>query len=226
MISTQADKLEQVALTWPERAEALEITDQVTYDLGVHQLGVVTAFEKTIIDHHKPIKDTQYKAWKTACSQENKLLEPVQKAKQILRRAIAAWDEEQERLRLEEERLAVALALKEEEALRQAMAKQAAELGASEETVEEIKATPLPIPRPVVAPTFQRAAGISTRVTYRAEVVDIRALCRAVAEGKVSAEMVMPNQSALNKRASAEKETMNIPGVRIVRDTGIQDRRR
>jgi hypothetical protein len=222
----QVDKLEQVALTWRERATALEITDQVTYDLGVRMLGDVTAHEKKIIDHHAPVKAATHNAWKEACAAEKKLLEPVQWAKQIIRRAIAMWDEKQEHLRREQEGLAIEAALRQEEELRQAMAKQAAELGASQETVEEIKTTPLPLPRPVVGPTFERARGISTRVTYRAEVVDLRALCRAIADGKVSSEMVMPNQSALNKRASAEKETMNIPGVRIVRDTGIQDRRR
>ena len=54
------------------------------------------------------------------------------------------------------------------------MAKQAEDLGASNETVEEILVTPIPIPRPNIAPTFQAAIGISSRVTYHAEVKDLR----------------------------------------------------
>jgi hypothetical protein len=77
-----------------------------------------------------------------------------------------------------------------------------------------------------VAATFRPALGISNRVTYRAEVTDIRMLCRAVADGKVSPLLVEANQSALNKLASAERETLNIPGVRVIRDTGITTRRR
>jgi hypothetical protein len=225
-VSPQIQKLEQTALAWPERAQAVEISDQVTYDLAVRLLGNVTALETAIIEHHAPIKSSAYKTWKEACAAEKRLLDPVQQAKAIFRRSIAVWNEEQERIRREEERKAIEAAAKEEEKLRLEMAKQAEELGASKETVEEILITPIPIPRPVVAATFRPATGISNRINYRAEVTDIRALCRAVADGKVSPLLVEANLSALNKLASAEKETLNIPGVRVIRDTGIINRRK
>jgi hypothetical protein len=49
---------------------------------------------------------------------------------------------------------------------------------------------------------------------WGAEVRDIKALCRAIAEGKASPNLVTPNMPALNKLATALKETMNVPGVR------------
>jgi hypothetical protein len=225
-VSPPIDTMEQKALALPDRAQHIEISDQVTYDVAVRFLGDVTALETAIVEHHKPIKDAAHKAHREACLAEKRLLDPVQQAKLIVRKSIAIWNDEQERIRREEERQAIEAAAKEEEKLRQEMAKQAEELGASKETVEEILITPIPIPRPVIAATFRPAAGISNRVTYRAEVTDIRALCRAVADGKVSPLLVEANQSALNKLASAEKQTLNIPGVRVIRDTGITTRRR
>ena len=52
------------------------------------------------------------------------------------------------------------------------------------------------------------------REVWSAEVTDIKALCRAVADGKASTECVMANMPVLNRMASALKATMNIPGVR------------
>jgi hypothetical protein len=208
-----------------ERARAIEVIDQVSYDMAVACLRDVIEREVVIIEHHKPIKEAAYKAHREACNAEKRLLDPVQEAKSILRRSIAGWEAEQERIRRDEERKAAAAAAREEEEMRLAMALEAGELGASEETIDLIAMTELPLPRPVVPPTFRRAAGISTRVTYRAEVLDIKAVCRAVADGKLSPEYVQPNQAALNRRAAAEKESLNIPGVRIVRDTGITTRR-
>ena len=99
--------MEQTALAWPERAQAVEISDQVTYDLAVRLLGDVTALEIAIIEHHRPIKDATHKAHKEACAAEKRLLDPVQKAKLTFRRTIADWTEVQERLRREEERRAI-----------------------------------------------------------------------------------------------------------------------
>ena len=57
-------------------------------------------------------------------------------------------------------------------------------------------------------------------------VVDIKALCRAVADGKASTEYVMGLEKdrltgivscpALNKMATALKGTMNVPGVQAM----------
>jgi hypothetical protein len=223
--SIAASEIERVVSHLVERARSIQVIDQVSYDMAVACLRDVIEREAVIIEHHKPIKEAAHKAHREACNAEKRLLDPVQEAKIILRRSIADWETEQERIRREEERKAAAAAAREEEEMRLAMALEAGELGASEETIDLIAMTELPLPRPVVPPTFRRAAGISTRVTYRAEVVDIKAVCRAVADGKLSPEYVLPNQPALNRRAAAEKESLQIPGVRIVRDTGITTRR-
>ena len=60
-----------------------------------------------------------------------------------------------------------------------------------------------------------QASGVSYRTAYFAEVVDIKALCRAVVEGKVEASVIEPVMPLLNAKAKAlKKPSVEIcPGV-------------
>jgi hypothetical protein len=60
----------------------------------------------------------------------------------------------------------------------------------------------------------KREGGPVYREVWAAEVVDIKALCMAVATGKASTEYVTGNMVALNRMAVALKGTMNVPGVK------------
>jgi uncharacterized protein (DUF342 family) len=53
---------------------------------------------------------------------------------------------------------------------------------------------------------------------WRAEVYDIKALCRAVAEGKVLPDCVLPNMAKLNQVAKISKRMDLLPGVRGVKE--------
>jgi len=117
----------------------------------------------------------------------------------------------------------------EEAVLRAALEAEAA--GAPPEAVNAIINTPIPepviapapdpkpIPRTVVAPTFRRVAGAAPREkNYRAEITDIKVLCRAVADGSAAPECVEGNMTYLNKRARDDKDKLSIPGVKAVKD--------
>jgi len=218
-------ELEQQALTWPERAKAIIITDQVSYTATAGLLINIADLERQIIDHHKPIKDAAYAAHKAACAAEKRLLDPLALAKSTVKRSIAGWEVEQERIRREAERQAEEAARKAEEEARISLAVEAEAAGASEETTQEILATPIPMTRPVAVPTFQRAEGVSTQQRWKADLVDIKALCRAIADGRASTELVQPNMVALNAMARAMKSTFNVPGVRAVPETSVAVRR-
>ena len=220
------EETEREALTWPERARSITITNQQTYSIAATLLIDISALAKRIQDHHKPIKDAAYAAHKVAVAAEKRLLDPLDEARTILRRGIGAWEAEQERIRMELERKAQAEARKQEEEMRLALAVQAEELGADEVTTEEILSTPMVTVAPVVAPTFERVSGVSTSQRWHAEVTDIKALCRAVGEGKASVEFVQANLVALNALARAMKSTLNISGVRAVAETSVAARAR
>jgi len=223
--ATLPRELEQEALSWPERARGIRISDQSSYNSAARLLLDIAALTRRIQEHHKPIKDAAYAAHKAAVAAEKRLLDPLAEATAILKKAISIWEADQERLRLETERKAREAAAKIEEEFRLEQAVAAQEAGADEATVDQILATPIRIPVPVAAPTFERAKGVGTQQRWKAEVIDLRALCREIAEGRLPEEYVIPNMTALNARARAEKQAMSIPGVRAVPETVVAVRR-
>lgn len=76
-------------------------------------------------------------------------------------------------------------------------------------------------PVPVVIMDTPHLSGISTRKTWKAEVVDFEVLVLAAAEGHVPMEYILPNETMLNAAARALKGTAKIPGVRVYEDTGV-----
>ena len=77
---------------------------------------------------------------------------------------------------------------------------------------------------PIIAPTTPKIAGLSTRITYRAELTDKLALVKAVVAGLVPLNAVDPNMTFLNNQARVLKEDLIYPGVRVVQETGIASR--
>jgi hypothetical protein len=217
--------LEREALSWPRHAKEIQIRDQAAYTRAGSLLVDISALEAQIQRHHKPIKETAFAAHKAAVAAEKRLLDPLLEAKAILKRGIAEWEIEQERVRQEAEREARAEAARLEQDLRLQQAVLAEEQGATPDAVAEVLETPIPIPAPVITATFERVRGVGTQQRWKAQVVDIRALCRAVAEGRLAETYVEPNMAALNSRARAEKSAMNIPGVKAVPETTVTVRR-
>lgn len=251
----EVKRMESTALSWPERAASIVVADQESYDAACELVTEISSLEKQIQDHHKPIKESAYRAHRAACEAEKKLLDPLAEAKGIIKKSLGTWMQEQESLRLEAERKAAleaqriqaemeakqreaqriaeekARKIDEEQKLR--LAEEAEAAGASEETIAEIldapapapvyvpPVAPIPVVVPAVVPTFRKAKGVSTSQRWSAQVMDIKALCRAVADGTASTECVQPNMTALNSMARAMKSTMNIPGVRAVADTTV-----
>jgi hypothetical protein len=204
-------------MTMPEQAKALTITDQFSYDFVVEFGKDASRKEKIILDFYKPRKAAARAVWQQWLDDEKMLLDPISETKRICASKIGTWDAEQARLRAEAQRKADEEAHRMEEEARLALALQAEEEGASEEITEEILSAPTRFIRPVVAPTFQKAAGVSGRSNWKAEIVDMKALCRAIADGKVPTNYV-EGTPALNSRVRADKENSNIPGVRAVED--------
>lgn len=218
MSTTQVPEIETKILTLRTSAEALVITNQRTYD-GVSSFlsHVIVPLRKQIVETFAPIKAKTYAAWKEAVAQEKKHLDPVDVAERLLKGKIAVWEQEQERLRQVEQRRLEAEARRREEDERLESALAAECGGCPSEEIEAIIDTPSP-PIAVVAPrTFQRAEGISTRENWTAEVVNKQALDQFVATHHEFGNLTVPNTTALNQLARAQKGLLNIPGVRAVR---------
>lgn len=63
--------------------------------------------------------------------------------------------------------------------------------------------------------------GQTVRATWSAEVTDVMALVKAIADGTVTPEAIVPNTKFLNQMARAMRENLKWPGVRAVKKTSL-----
>ncbi len=216
-MATELVPVEARALTLSEQARAMTVTDQVTHDIATELYLGLSQLEKEISAIHDPAIKAAHDSHKAAIAAKAKLAGPVEEAKRIIKPKITAWEAEQERIRRELEEKALEEARKREEAERLAMAVHAEQLGAPAEYVEEVLSTPQEIQRPIVAPTFQKTKGFSSRENWSARVTDIRLLCKEIAEGRQPANLVDGNMTVLNGLARSLKSALKIPGVQAVK---------
>lgn len=205
---TTTQELEQKALAIPDQAQAITITDAVSYSAATELLLTVKALLKEVDETFAPIITKAYQTHREAIAQRKRHEDPLLRAEAILKPRIAAYMDEQERQRqLAEKRAQDDAQLAEaehHEALGDHRASEAALNGQGLVNVNVPSETP-------------QVAGISSRELWSAEVTDFPALVSAVAAGKVPYACLLPNQSALNQQARALKQSMNYPGVRAVR---------
>ncbi len=226
-LTTTEKEIREEALTVVEQAKVVKIVDQPTYDAACSLLlNQIKPFRKRWLEYWSGVKEPAYAAYKAILDKFNDGDKPLEAAEKQVKAEINRFDQEQERIRQELQRQAEEDARKAEEEERLRLATMAEESGATEEEVNAIVDTPVTAVAPPVAPTYQKAAGISTRENYKARVTDMRRLCAAIAKGVVPVTYVLPNQSALDARAKADKLTMNVPGVQPYNDPVISGRSR
>ncbi|MGH9640452.1 MAG: hypothetical protein ACRD3Y_10350, partial [Bryobacteraceae bacterium] len=102
----------------------------------------------------------------------------------------------------------------------------AVQSGASPEAIASLNAMPMPVPVAEAAPAMERPKGFSAGDQFEIEITDIKALARAVIEGKAPAEVLQPNLKVLAAMAKALKGNLQIPGVRITKSISVSGRRR
>lgn len=210
------------ALAWPDKARAVKIVDQVSYDLATGMLGDVVALRKSIVDDFAEPKKKAFEAHRAVVAQETRYLQPLQEAEQILKRSIGDFAAEQERLRRAEEERLKQEAIKREQEERLAAAVDAEQSGATAEEVEAVLEVPAFTAAAVIAqPTYSKAQGVSTREVWSAQVVNVRMLCRAVADGVIAENVITPNMTALNGLARSLKSGFQVPGVKAVRTNTV-----
>lgn len=213
--------IERTALAWPDRVARIRIIDQQSYDDAYVLVTEIVTLRRRIQEHHKPLKDKAFAAHKAIVAAEKKMLDPLQQAETAIKRALGAWYDEQDRLRREEQARLEAAQRKADEEARLALAVEAEQNGATSDTLEEILDTPVVAPAIVAQPTYRRANGISTQQRWRAEVIDLKALCLAIGQGRASINLVMANLPALNSMARAMKQTFSVPGCKAVAETAV-----
>lgn len=111
----------------------------------------------------------------------------------------------------------------EAEAIRKAQEKEIKKL---EKKAEKTGTAFVPPPPAPVMPAKVQVAGMGSRTNYKARVVDMMALVKAVAAGKEKLELLLPNESALNALAKIQAKTGPLmAGVEVYGETVTIGRR-
>lgn len=232
------DALEQQGLSLTEQAMRLQITDPATFARAEELLRVLADFAQKVTEFFAEDIANAHKTWSTLTAKRKKQLDPLLEAKQTLSARYAEFNRA-EKLRAERERAErEAAALKAEQ---ERLAAEAAQLEAQAEavpTVEQaqelrqeaaqvrheaatVQAPVIPINR-AVAPS----KGISAREKWTFEVTDKAAIVKAVAAGTLSLEALDVNPVYFRARATADKGTVTIPGVRFYDAGSVAVRRK
>lgn len=220
LVDPQQKQIEQKALSITERAAAVQIRDQASYDVAVELLKGIKSLRKEAEDHHRPMIDAAYRAHRAACDALKRIDEPLKQAETQVKGRIGGWEMEQERIRREEQRRREeeARRLAEEEILANAIAAEASGASPVEVAaiVEEAATAPLVAPPPP-PPAYEKAAGVAVRTSYSAEVFNLMDLILHVARNPELSNLLAPNLTAIRALARAQGEQFKVPGVRLVK---------
>jgi hypothetical protein len=157
---------------------------------------------------------------------EKRLLTPVTEAEKVYKAGIAAYTAEQRRLEAEAQRLAEAEALRRAEAQRELELERAEAQGADIEEIRAMVNEPLLVVPPRIEPAFQQAKGVTTATNWKAQVVSLELLVKAIAGGKANINLVRPNEVAINALARATHGSLVIPGVQFFTESVVRAGRR
>ena len=201
-----------------QAAKELTVDSVDTYE-EANKLGrLLQAASKETEAFFKEVKVQVDAIKKPVLAAEKEHMNPLEEQKLRLGREITSWDIKVRREREEEERKAREEAEKQarEDQLQRAVELEAAgELQQAEAILDEPVYVPPVIIQSVTAPKVQ---GKVAKTTYKARVTDLKALIKAVADGKAPIGALVANESFINNRARDDKENFSIPGCELVRD--------
>jgi len=213
---TEVKVLEQGALKLVDQAKALSagIRDQGSYELAAGFFVNIGRQIKAVQAFFLDPKTKAYATWKAICEKEGLLVKPMQEAEVSLRLAMGLYETEQARIRAAEAERIRSEQQKKLDDAKIAVAAQLEKNGNKEEAAA-VRGTPvMAAPVTIEAPKVEGLKGF--RDLWSAEVVSMKELCKAIAEGKAPTTLVVPNSSALNAMAKASKNELQIPGVRVI----------
>ncbi|MDE2104077.1 MAG: hypothetical protein KGL39_42965 [Patescibacteria group bacterium] len=204
-------------------AQAYEITSPEMCEAAAEDLKAFKAKAKELEAKRKAITEPLDKAKKAVMDLFRQPLALLEQAESVLKRGILTYQQEEDRKRRLEEARRAELARQEKARLEQEAA-EAAKQGHVEEaeTLREF-AEILPS-APIVESGAPKIAGLATRTNWHAEVVDMHAFVRAVAERPDLVHLLTPNMAALNALARAQKDALDIPGVKVVSEASLAAR--
>lgn len=204
------------ALTWPDRAKSLKVTNPETMQIAADERAGAKDLIKKAHDTFDPICAASHAAWQVALRQRATVIDPLESAVKIYDSGILSCQRELDRIAREAQREA------EREALRVAEAeleREVEHMEATNATVAEVEAAierPL-MPAPAVAAPAYKPVGASVREKWQGQITDKRVFVEFVVRTQrwELLGLLDENTSAVNAMARSVKSAGSIDGVKF-----------
>jgi hypothetical protein len=196
-------------------AGAVVITDDFEEIVGVDTLSKIKQFQKETEAARKEHVEPFNRLVKRVNDMFRPISESLSLAEDTIKGKIKHYRVEKERIRQAEE----AKRRKEFEAQIEAEKQKA-----KEENREQAIVAPPPVILPSANTSRGEIGSASIRKIWKAEVVDLLALCRAIGEGKVAPDCIEIKMAPLHAAARRFKRDNMYPGVRFFEDTEVSAR--
>jgi len=203
-------------------ARVFRVVTQEQYSGAGEKLKAIKGLMQKVNATFDPIISKAYAAHREAVAQKKNHEGPLIEAEGIYKRGMLGFQQEQERIRREEQARLDELARKERERLEARAA--AAEAKGKAEKAEELRNQAATVPAPVVQIETPKVSGVSTREVHKAVVTDLKDLLQGVIDGKVPEGAVLANEPFLNAQARLQKSSLNYPGVKVVTEQILSSR--
>jgi len=212
-----ASEAEVKALALKSRVDSLAVVDQASYDAANAINAEAYRLKKAFHEWFDPIDDASKKQRQATIAQGKKIDEPFDYVIKATGSKASIWMRAEEARIAEEKRKAEELQrqIAEDAVLKTAQALQDAGL---QSAAEEVLSVPVVVSK-VEVEGPAKAEGVYYTDRYSAEVVDLMALVKSVAEGKTPICYLKADDVALNGWARSTKGAEAMPGVKVVKTT-------
>lgn len=229
-MAPEMERVETQALSWPDRARALVITDGASYTQASELLRGIKGLRAEADGIFDPPIAAGLNAHRAAIAAKKKVVSPLDDAESIIKRSMVAFDDEQERLRRAEQRRQEDIERRRIEDDRIALAAHMETEGKSfgddalvQEAHDLIAQPIVPIIAPVIKAT-PVVTGQHFTTTWSARVTSLIDLVKFVAANPSHVGLLAANQPALNAQARSLKEHLKLPGVQPVPTKNVASR--
>jgi hypothetical protein len=187
-----------------DQLKEIKIANQTDYTTAGEYLKSIKNAAAELDDLRKSMTRPLDESKKRIMDFFRKPMDILEKAEAAIKRSMLTYQDEQERLRKEEEARLAELQRKEAEKLLK-KAEKAEEKGNADKADElRESAQQLSSVTPVVAPAVEGVAGVNTKTVWKFKIVDVNLIPR---------EYMLPNDKMLGDVARATKGTLKVAGV-------------
>lgn len=214
-LSAQADQFLQTA-------RAIVVTDQASMEAAARYLTENKSEQRRLETERRGMVDPLNDVVKKINALYKPVTDMLQRAESIVKQAIGAYQQQEQR-RIAAEHAAAEEAARKERARLAQQAARLEEKGKTEQAqakLEQAASTVAAVPQSEPA----KVAGMTTRKVWKAEVTDPVLVCKLIADGVLPPTLVDFRAAELNRVASTWQNTREFAGLRIYSDVQVASR--